>query len=76
MAPVKKRPEVTVRKVSAGKRAGRIIGWVEEDGGFALPCGHFVGASAKDLRILMVNSGPEVIVDIVKYLEVEHSDCK
>jgi hypothetical protein len=76
MNPVKKRPEVTVRKVSIGKRAARIIGWVEEDGGFALPCGCFIGASAKDLRILVAQSGPETVVDIVKYLEIEHSNCK
>lgn len=72
----RKKLDVAVRRPDAGKRAARIIRWVEEDGGFAMPCGHFVGASSADLRHLVYVAGPQAVVDVAVYINQEHESCK
>lgn len=72
----KKKPDVSSKKVPISKKAGKIIKSVEKTGGFKFPCGHFIGASAKDLRILIHQEGPDVIIEIVKRLEEDHDKCR
>lgn len=72
----KKQPEVLIRRPDPKRRAAKILKWVEDDGGFSLPCGCFVGASSRELRILYDLAGPSSIIDIAVYLDREHEACK
>jgi len=49
---------------SPSRKASKMISKVEKDGGYVLKCGCFVAARSVELRKMVMNCGPEAVIDV------------